>query len=79
MGGGRGAGTRIEFARATCKVNLADRSAQIVYSMCCRFEIEPVKIRCLIQPQYTDTGPTIPSFNPITPGAWQVSHQSTNF
>ena len=32
----------------------------------------------LTQSQYTDTGPTNPSTDPITPGAWQGSHWSTN-
>ena len=30
----------------------------------------------LTQSQYTDTGPTSPSADPITPGAWQGSHWS---
>ena len=29
--------------------------------------------------QYTDTRPTSPSADPITPGAWQGSHLSANF
>ena len=33
----------------------------------------------LTQSQYTDTGPTSPSADPITPGAWQGSHWSANF
>ena len=33
----------------------------------------------LTQSQYTDTGPTSPSTDPITPGAWQGSHCSANF
>ena len=33
----------------------------------------------LTQSQYTDTGSTSPSVDPITPGAWQGSHWSTNF
>ena len=33
----------------------------------------------LTQSQYTDTGPTSPSADPITPGAWQSSHWSANF
>ena len=33
---------------------------------------------CLTQSQYTDTGPTSPSADPITPGAWQGSHWSAN-
>ena len=32
----------------------------------------------LTQPQYTDTGPTSPSADPIMPGAWQGSHRSVN-
>ena len=33
----------------------------------------------LTQSQYTDTGPTSPSDDPITPGAWQGSHWSAKF
>ena len=33
----------------------------------------------LIQSQYTDTEPTSPSTDPITPGAWQGSYWSANF
>ena len=33
----------------------------------------------LTQSQYTDTGPTSLSADPITPGAWQGSHCSANF
>ena len=33
----------------------------------------------LTQSQYTDNGPTSPSADPITPGAWQGSHWSANF
>ena len=33
----------------------------------------------LTQSQYTDTGPTSPSADPITPGAWQGNHRSANF
>ena len=32
----------------------------------------------LTQSQYTDTGPTSPNADPITPGAWQGSHWSAN-
>ena len=32
----------------------------------------------LTQSQYTDTGPTSPSADPITPGAWQGSHWGAN-
>ena len=33
----------------------------------------------LIQSQYADTGPTSPSADPMTTGAWQGSHWSVNF
>ena len=33
----------------------------------------------LTRSRYTDTGPTDPSADPLTPGAWQGSHWSTNF
>ena len=33
----------------------------------------------LTQSQYTDTGPTSPSADPIMPGTWQDSHWSANF
>ena len=33
----------------------------------------------LTQSQYIDTGPTSPSADPITPGAWQGSHLRANF
>ena len=44
---------------------------------CCHTEIE-VAFH-LTQSQYTDTGPTSPNADPITPGAWQGSHWSANF
>ena len=47
---------------------------------CCYTEIGVVdQIFHLIQSQYTDTGPTSPSADSITPGAWQGSHWSANF
>ena len=47
---------------------------------CCHTEIEVSdQIFYLTQSQYTDTGPTSPSADPITPGAWQGSHWSANF
>ena len=33
----------------------------------------------LTQSQYTGTGPTSPSSDPITPGAWQGNHWSAKF
>ena len=47
---------------------------------CCNTEMEAVdQTFHLTQSQYTDTGPTSPSADPITPGAWQGSHWSANF
>ena len=47
---------------------------------CCHTEIEVADPTFyLTQSQYTDTGPTSPRADPITPGAWQDSHWSANF
>ena len=47
---------------------------------CCHTEIEAAdQTFQLTQSQYTDTGPTSQSTDPITPGAWQGSHWSANF
>ena len=47
---------------------------------CCHTEIEVAdRTLYLTQSQYTDTGSTSPSANPITPSAWQDSHWSANF
>ena len=47
---------------------------------CCHSEIEVAdQTFRLTQSQYTDTGLTSPSDDPITPGAWQGSHWSANF
>ena len=47
---------------------------------CCHTEIEVAdQTFYLTQSQYTDTGPTSPSADPITPGAWQGSHWSAKF
>ena len=46
---------------------------------CCHTEIEAAdQTFHLTQSQYTDTWPTSPSIDPITPGAWQGSHWSAN-
>ena len=46
---------------------------------CCHTEIEAAdRTFHLTQSQYTDTGPTSPSADPITPGAWQGGHWSAN-
>ena len=47
---------------------------------CCHTEREVTNQTFhLTQSQYTDTGPTSPSSDPITPGAWQASHWSAIF
>ena len=47
---------------------------------CCHTEIEVADPKFyLTQSQYTDTGPTSPSADPIMSGAWQGSHWSANF
>ena len=47
---------------------------------CCHTEIEVAdQTFYLTQSQYTDTGPTRPSADPIVLGAWQGSHWSTKF
>ena len=47
---------------------------------CCHTEIEVAdQTFHLTQSQYTDSGPTSPSTDPITPGAWPGSHWRANF
>ena len=47
---------------------------------CCHTEIEVAdQTFYLTQSQYTDTGPTSTSADPIMPGAWNSSHWSANF
>ena len=47
---------------------------------CCHTETEVADPTFyLTQSQYTHTGPTSPSADPITPGVWQGSHWSANF
>ena len=46
---------------------------------CCHTEIEHAdQTFYLTQSQYTDTGPTSPSADPMTPGVWLDSHWSAN-
>ena len=48
--------------------------------MCCHTETEVADPTFhLTQSQYTDTGPTSPSTDPIMPDTWQGSHWSANF
>ena len=47
---------------------------------CCHTDIEVAdQTFHLTQSQYTDTRPTSPSTDPITPGVWQGSHWSVTF
>ena len=47
---------------------------------CCHTEVEVAdQTFYLTQSQYTDTGSTSPSADPLTPIAWQDSHWSANF
>ena len=49
-------------------------------STCCHTEIDVAdQALYLTQSQYTDTGPTSPSADPITPCAWQGRRWSVNF
>ena len=60
-------------------VYLRDGSTQtIVHAATLRYKLQ-IKTFYLTQSQYTDTGPTSASADPIMPGAWQGSHWSANF
>ena len=53
------------------RVYLRDGSAQTIFT-CCHIETEVAdQTFHPTQSQYTDTGPTSPGTDPITPGAWQ--------
>ena len=46
---------------------------------CCHTELEVADLTLhLTQSQYTDTGPTIPSVDPMKTSAWQCSHWSAD-
>ena len=54
-----------------------DESAQTIFT-CCHTEMEAAdQTFHLTQSQYTDTGPTSPSADPITPGAWQKRREKS--
>ena len=49
-------------------------------SACCHTEMEAAgQTSYLTQSEYTDTGPTFPSADPVMPDTWQGSHWSANF
>ena len=59
-------------------VYVIDGSAQTIFA-CCHSEIEVAdQTFYLTRSQYTGTGPTSASTDPM-PGAWQGSHRSANF
>ena len=69
----------VAYRPSNMRVYLRDGSAQTIFT-CCHTEIEAAdQTFHLTQSQYTDTGSTSPSADPITPGAWQGSHWSANF
>ena len=51
-----------------------DGSAQTILRAATLRQKLQIKAFHLTQSQYTDTGPTSPRTDPITPGAWQGSH-----
>ena len=60
------------------RMYLRDGSAQTILRAA-KHEIEIAdQTFHLTQSQYTDTGPTSPTTDPVTPGAWQGSHWSAN-
>ena len=69
----------VAYRPSNMRVYLRDGSAQTNFT-CCHTEIEAAdQTFHLTQSQYTDPGPTSPSADPRTPGAWQGSHWSANF
>ena len=82
--GGGGCGGRVcLFVGCLTSQQYASVSQGLIYSdifTCCHTETEVAdQTFHLTQSQYTDTWPTCPSADPITPGAWQGSHWSANF
>ena len=55
-----------------------DGSAQIILRAATLRRKLQIKAFHLTQSQYTDTGPTSPRADPITPGTWQGSHWNAN-
>ena len=73
--------------RCSCCWRLLQQHASVpqgrIYSdicTCCHTEIEVTgQTFYLTKSQYTDTGPTGPCTDPITPGAWHCSHCNASF
>ena len=82
---GGGGGGAIEGCCCCCCLLIVDWHASVSQGricsdngLFCHTETEDVdQTFYLTQSQYTDSGPTSPSANPIKPGAWQGDHRST--
>ena len=59
-------------------VYFSDRSAQAILRAATLRQKLHIKAFHLTQSQYTDTGPTSPRADPVTPGTWQGSHWNAN-
>ena len=59
-------------------VYFRDGSAQTILRAATLRQKLQIKAFHLTQSQYTDTGPTSPRADRITPGAWQGSHWNAN-
>ena len=56
------------------------RNGSALTLTCCHTQIEVADPTFYFtRSRYSDTGPTSPSTDPITPGAWQASHRNANF
>ena len=65
------------FGRLTSQQHASVGSAQTILRAATLTEVADQTLH-LTQSQYTDTGPTSPRTDPITPDAWQGSHRSAN-
>ena len=73
----------LPFLRFPCGFRLTARRTMLLFVdklTCCHTQTEAADPAFnFTQSQYTDTGPTSPSADPITPGSLQGSHWSANF
>ena len=80
MGWGVGAGSFVGCLTSQQHASVSQGRICPNNCMCCHNEIEVAdQTFYLTQSQYTDTGPTSPNTDLITPNAWQGSHWSVNF
>ena len=69
----------VTYRPSNMLVYLRDGSAHtVVRAATCETEVADQTF-CLTESQYSQTGPTSPSADPLTPGAWQGSRWSANF